>query len=287
MSNNRKYDAIIIGTGQAGNPFAKYIATMGFKVAIIEKERDSVGGTCVNWGCTPTKTLYASARVALMIHRSKDYGIHVHDKTVNFQEVMNRKNHVVKIWHEGAVKGLTQSENIDLFYGEGSFIDEKTVQIKLESGEQITIDADKIFINTGARAKIPQIPGLETIEYLDNRKILQLQSLPEHLVIIGSGYIALEFGQMFHRFGSEVTIIARGDRLLSKEDPDISQAVREVLEEEGIQIMFHSSVQEIRRLSSKVYSYSVNHAGKLINIQASDLLLAIGRVPNYDMINLT
>ena len=180
MTNNRKYDAIIIGTGQAGNPLAKYLATKMFKVAIIEKESDSVGGTCVNWGCTPTKTLYASARVAHMIHRSKDYGIHVHDKTVNFQEVMNRKNHVVKIWHEGAVKGLTQSENIDLFYGEGSFTDEKTVQIKLESGQQITIVADKIIINTGARARILQIPGLETIDYLDNRKILQLQSLPEH-----------------------------------------------------------------------------------------------------------
>lgn len=286
MTDNKKYDAIIIGTGQAGNPLAKYLASKGLKVAIIEKERESVGGTCVNWGCTPTKTLYASARVSHIVNRSKEYGIHTNSVEVNFQEVMNRKNDVVKIWHDGSVNGLSNNKNIDLLFGEGSFVNKKTVQVKLLTGEKITIESERIFINTGARAKILQIPSLDSIDYLDNRKILSLTTLPKHLVIIGGGYIASEFGQMFCRFGSKVTIIVRGDRLLSREDPDISQAVGEIFEQEGIQVFYHSSVREIKKLANESYSFIIDQSGQQKEIQGTHLLMAIGRVPNSGMLNL-
>ena len=284
MSSNKTYDVIIIGSGQSGVPLATYLAGKNKKVAVIEKDR--VGGTCVNWGCTPTKTLYASARIAHTTRRASEYGINTGSVAVDFTKVMSRKDGVVKIWYDGSVKRLTTNEHIDLYYGEGSFLSRSVVRVKKDSGEEISLEATRIFINTGGRARILKIPGLESIEYLDNKKILQLKTLPEHLVILGGGYIGLEFGQMFHRFGSRVTIIQRGDRLLSREDPDISEAVKESMQEEGLEILFHSSIEEIKKLSETNYAFTINQQGQQKQIIGTHLLMAIGRVPNSDMLNL-
>ena len=284
LSSNKAYDVIIIGTGQSGAPLANYLANKGQKVAIIEK--DQVGGTCVNWGCTPTKTLYASARVAHIARRASEYGVTTDSLEVDFSKVMARKDEVVKIWHDGSVKRLSQNNNINLYYGEGSFLSKTVVQVRIESGEKLTLEAPRIFINTGGRARVTQIPGLESNDYLDNKKILGLKILPKHLLILGGGYIGLEFGQMFHRFGSQVTVINRGDRLLSREDPDISEAVRDVLQEEGLEILFQSSIEEIKKLSENEYSFTIIQVGQKKEIIGSHLLIAIGREPNSDMLNL-
>ena len=284
MSSTKSYNTIIIGSGQGAYPLAKELANKQLKVAVIE--RDKLGGTCINWGCTPTKTLYASARVAHVVKKAHEYGIEVKDISINFPQVMERKNKVVDIWHDGITNNLEKDENIDVYYGEGSFINNRTVKIKQNNNEETKITADRIVINTGARARVQDIEGLEKIDYLDNKKILQLKTLPEHLVIIGGGYIALEFGQMFKRFGSEVTIIQRSGRLLSREDDDISDHVKKILEEEGIQVKVDSRVTKIRKNSDNDYTFTIETNGNNEDIHGTHLLMAIGRIPNSDSLNL-
>ena len=279
------YNTIIIGSGQGAYPLATELASKNLKVAVIEREK--LGGTCINWGCTPTKTLYASARVAHITKRASDYGVELGSTpSVNFSEVMKRKNKVVDIWHSGITNNLEKNPNIDVLYGEGSFIDGRTVKVTKTSGEILEISGERIVINTGARSRVQEIEGLETIDYLDNKKILQLDSLPQHLVIIGGGYIALEFGQMFQRFGSKVTIIQRSERLLSREDNDIAEQVKEILESEGITVKVNSKVLKIKKLTENNYSFTIDTNGTVEDIQGTHLLMAIGREPNSDMLNL-
>jgi pyruvate/2-oxoglutarate dehydrogenase complex dihydrolipoamide dehydrogenase (E3) component len=274
------FDAIIIGAGQAGGPLAGAFARAGKKTAIIEGKH--VGGTCINEGCTPTKTMVASGRVAYLAKRGADYGVHTGSISMDMSKVRDRKREIVKSFREGSEKRLRSDKHIDLMEGWGSFSGPKTVSVALNSGGQRTLEAPLIFINTGVRSSLPPIPGIRDIPTLDNVSIMELDAVPEHLLVLGGGYIGLEFAQMFRRFGSEVTIVHNGPQLLGKEDPDITEEVAKILREDGIEI--HLSA-ETTQASGKPGAIQLQlKSGK--NLNGSHLLVATGRVPNTERLNL-
>jgi pyruvate/2-oxoglutarate dehydrogenase complex dihydrolipoamide dehydrogenase (E3) component len=214
------YDAIVIGSGQGGSPLALALAKTGLKTAIVE--RNHIGGTCVNVGCTPTKTMVASARVAYLARRSADYGVDSGPVTVSMSAVRRRKHKVVESFREGVLNDIEKTPGLDLIKGEARFTGPKLLEILLSEGGTRLLTGKRIFINTGAHSATPSIPGLDTVVTLDSSSIMELDSLPSHLLVMGGGYVGLEFGQMFRRFGSQVTIVQRGDHLLSREDPDVA-----------------------------------------------------------------
>jgi pyruvate/2-oxoglutarate dehydrogenase complex dihydrolipoamide dehydrogenase (E3) component len=203
----KQYDAIVIGSGQAGGPLAKKLALSGKKTALIEKRW--VGGTCVNDGCTPTKTMVASAKMAYLAVNSAPLGVKIKNFSVDLQQIRKRKDDVVHQFRNGSQKGLESTKNLDLIFGDATFTDHKTILVKLNSGREKEFKADLFFINTGAKTFIPDIEGLSDIDYLTSTTILDLEEIPEHLLILGGNYIGLEFGQMFKRFGSKVTILEK------------------------------------------------------------------------------
>lgn len=273
------YDAIVIGAGQAGPSLAARLAGEGHKVALIE--RNLVGGTCVNTGCTPTKAMVASAYAANLARRGTDYGVSISGTvSVDMREVKRRKDGIVGAARSGLNEWLSALDNLTLMRGHARFIGPHAVSV---DGETIT--APRIFLNVGGRAVIPDYPGIGQISPLTNSAILELDTIPEHLVIVGGGYIGLEFAQMFSRFGSAVTIIERGDRLLKREDEDASQTVTEMLKAEGIAL----------RLSADCISFEKGFSGPVVNVdcahgapkvEGSHVLLAIGRRPNTDDLGL-
>jgi len=281
-----KYDAIIIGSGQAGNPLAKKLAAEGWKVAVIE--RKWVGGTCINTGCTPTKTMIASGRIAYLVKRSRDYGVHIDGSTVNMEEVIRRKNAVVLSFRESSMKGLLQPANIKIEFGNAVFTGEKEITVTKEDGSLSTLTANHIFINTGTSPAIPSIPGLEESGYLTSDTILDLLEVPRHLVIIGGSYIALEFGQLYRRLGSEVTVIESGEHFLPKEDEDIAAGLKKILEDDGLKILTHAKVTQVSSGPEGVkvacsmppgsYAPETNVTGHTIT--GSHLLVATGRTAN-------
>jgi dihydrolipoamide dehydrogenase len=278
----KKYDAIIIGSGQAGNPLAKKLAGDGWKTAIIEKSL--VGGTCINYGCTPTKAMVASARMAYLAANSKEYGIPVRGFEVDIKAVINRKNKIVTQFHDSTERQLTTTKGLDLIYGEASFTSADTISIALTNGGKKQLTAKHIFIDTGLRTAIPAIEGLEAIDYLTSTTILDLKEIPKHLVIIGGGYIGLEFGQMFRRFGSKVTIFIHSPRFLPNEDEDIAQNLLDILTDEGISIHTKANVEKITK--NKQISIRANVNKKTLSAQCSHVLIAAGRTPNTDRLNL-
>jgi pyruvate/2-oxoglutarate dehydrogenase complex dihydrolipoamide dehydrogenase (E3) component len=268
-----KYDAIIIGSGQAGNPLAKKLAAAGWKTALIEKKW--IGGTCVNSGCTPTKTLIASGRVAYLVRRSADYGIHTSPPAVDIEAVIRRKNeHVIKS-RESSKKSLLETPNLEVLFGHARFTGSKEVTVTKEDGSTSISTAEHIFINTGTKAVVPQLPGLTSIQYFTSDTILDLLELPSHLVIIGGSYIALEFGQLYRRLGSEVTILEEHDRFLVREDEDVADEIKKILEEDGIHILTGAKVVNITPTDG---ADEIDlGAGK--KIRASHVLVATGRLP--------
>src|SRR3977135_2006827 len=222
------YDAIIIGSGQAGTPLSITLAKAGWKTALIE--RSYIGGTCINYGCTPTKTMFNSARVAYLARRAAGYGVHHGDVTVNMREVRERKQRVVEEFRESGLKGIEKTKNLDLITGNASFIASHSIEVKMKNGGKRTFSAEKFFINTGGRPAKPQLEGIDEVPTLDSTSIMELDELPEHLLVLGGGYIGLEFGQMFRRFGSEVTIVQRTDQLLGREDRDVADEVLKVMQ---------------------------------------------------------
>ncbi|AVR45087.1 FAD-containing oxidoreductase [Christiangramia fulva] len=266
-----KFDAIIIGTGQAGPSLAASMAKHGWKVAIVEK--GNLGGTCVNVGCTPTKAYVASARRAFIAKSSDKLGIEVQGNIrVNLKTIKNRKDKIIEDSRNGLGKMLEDNENIHLIRGKAVFIDNNTISV-----EGKTYTANKIYINVGGKPRIPD--GFKDVEYLTNESILELEEIPEHLIIVGGGYIGLEFGQMFRRFGSKVTILDRGNQLLKKEDPEFGKAIQEIFENEGIEVRLNSECITGANKDGKV-EVSVNCEESEIKIRGSHLLLASGRVPN-------
>ena len=228
-----KYDAIIIGAGQAGPPLAERLTQEGLKTAIIE--RHEPGGTCVNVGCIPTKTLVGSARIAHAARRAAEFGIDTGDVTVDMQRVKARMNEVRGASNRGVTTWLETMPNLDVIRGHARFTGPNTVQVNDD-----VLEADRIFINVGARARIPDIPGLDDVPYLTNSTMLEVDFVPEHLVVVGGSYIGLEFAQMYRRFGAEVTVVEMADRLIPRDDPDVSAAVQDILEGEGIRFALNA-----------------------------------------------
>lgn len=266
------YDAIVIGAGQAGPALAEQLGNAGHRTAIVE--RHLVGGTCVNVGCIPTKTLVGSARVANYARRAAEFGVDVGNVSVDMARVKARKDEVAGASSDGVTAWIDGMENVDLIRGHARFTGPDTVDV---DGRRLS--ADRFFINVGARARVPDMPGLASIEYLTNSGMMDVDFLPEHLLIVGGSYIGLEFAQMYRRFGAKVTIVEMRDRLIAREDEDVSEAVREILEAEGITV----------RLNAECISFEPTPGGIRMGIDCEDdsspidgshVLLAIGRVPN-------
>src|SRR5262245_21129068 len=277
------FDAIIIGTGQSGKPLAVALGKAGWKTAVIERKH--VGGTCINYGCTPTKTMVASARVAYLARRGQDYGVHVGgDVHVNMAEVYRRKQGVVEQFRNGGKAYLESTPNVELIFGEGSFIDAKTVKVAANTGGERLLTAPKIVINSGGRPAVPPIAGLGDVRFLDSTSIMELETLPSHLVVLGGGYIGLEFSQMFRRFGARVTIVNRDDRLIPREDADVSAEVEKILAEDGIEIVNRAGVARIGGGSDVQLQLDV--PGGPRRVVGTHLLVAVGRVPNTEQLNL-
>ena len=282
--DRESFDAIVIGTGQAGKPLARALGDSGLKVAIIE--RDHVGGSCINYGCTPTKTMVASARVAYLSRRAADYGVHVGPVRVDLREVVLRKREVVERFRGGSRKGLESTDGVELIFGEASFEGERSVLVQLCDGGTRRLQSERVFLNTGTRPAQPSVEGLEGIPTLDNASIMELEELPEHLLVLGGGYIGLEFGQMFRRFGSSVTIVQRGERLLPREDPDVSDAVTGILREDGVEILLGTTARRVTRGRSGSLQLTLATPDGEHTREGSHILAAVGRVPNTDRLNL-
>jgi len=278
-----QYDAIIIGSGQAGKPLATALGEAGWKTALIE--RAYIGGTCINYGCTPTKTMFNSARVAYLARRAADFGVHSDDVRVDMKEVRERKQRVVEEFRESGLKGIKKTENLDLFTGDARFTDPHTIEVKLNDGATRTLTAEKVFINTGGRPAKPNLEGIDEVPTLDSTSIMELDELPEHLLVLGGGYIGLEFGQMFRRFGSEVTIVQQAKQLLGREDPDIADAVREVMEEDGIRVLLDTKAIRVKRDGTKI-DLIVRTTDRQQTLTGKHLLCAVGRKSNTEDLNL-
>lgn len=271
------YDAIIIGTGQAGPALSAKLAREGLKTAVIEKSH--YGGTCVNVGCTPTKAYVASARRAFTAKNSSDHGIEIDGEVkIGLKKIKSRKDKLVENSREGLKNSLENTENLTPWHGHARLIGPGTVEV---NGKEL--QADKIFLNVGAKPRIPD--GFEEVNYLTNETILELEKLPEHLIVVGGGYVGLEFAQIFRRFGSEVTIIEKGDKLLKQEDDDISEAIGEILKNEGINVRFQAECIEGKSEDNKI-TVSLNCRKGDTSVTGSHLLLATGRVPNTDNLGL-
>jgi len=280
----KHYDAIIIGAGQAGIPLARKLAKAGKKTIIIEKR--VVGGTCINDGCTPTKAMVASARLAHMARKAGELGIEIGNIKVNLKAIKHRKDGIVKSFQSSSQKGLESIPGLTLLMGEARFTAEKEVTVELPDGKEEKLTAEWIFINTGGKTTIPQIEGLDTIDYLTSTTILDLEEVPEHLVIVGGNYIGLEFGQMFRRFGSKVTILERSSRILSREDEDISITLTEILEGEEIIVLNNTQIEAIEGKKSGNISLNLKSDGSNKTIQCSHLLIATGRTPQTGTLGL-
>jgi pyruvate/2-oxoglutarate dehydrogenase complex dihydrolipoamide dehydrogenase (E3) component len=273
------YDAIIIGTGQAGPALTRRLAAAGWNVAIME--RKLFGGTCVNTGCTPTKTLVASAYAAHVARRAADYGVKIEGAiNVDMKAVKARKDAVVAPSHNGVERSLKTLKGCTVYEGHARFTAEKKVVV---NGIELT--ADRIFINVGARALVPPIPGLEQVSYLTNSSMMDIDFLPPHLVILGGSYIGLEFAQMYRRFGSKVTLIEQAPRLIAREDEDVSQAIADFLGEEGIDLRLNSKVVGVEKQGNFI-AVKVEAGGNASQVVGTHLLLAVGRRPNTDDLGL-
>src|SRR5262249_9364547 len=279
ISMSVKYDAIVIGTGQAGPSLSVRLAATGMKVAIIERKR--FGGTCVNTGCIPTKTLVASARAAYVTRRAGDYGVMIDSSTtVNMKKVKERKDAVVRRSNEGVEKRLKNTANLTVYEGHARFEDQHHIRV----GDEL-LEADKFFINVGGRASIPPLSGLDQVSYLTNSTMMAVDFLPEHLIVIGGSYVGLEFAQMYRRFGSEVTIVEMQPRLIHREDEDVSEAIKTILETEHIKIRLSAACIALEKRGDDIVVHVECSSGDKIVI-GSHVLLAVGRVPNTDDLGL-
>ena len=279
----KHYNAVIIGSGQGGTPLSKRLAKAGWKTALIEKQ--FIGGTCINVGCTPTKTMIASAKVAYSVAKAKEYGVITNKFKINIATILDRKNKVVESFRVNSQKGLEKTKNLDLIFGTASFIGDKKIKVDLNKGGELEITADHFFIDTGGRPSIPDIEGLKEAGYFTSSTLMELKEIPEHLLIIGGGYIGLEFGQMYRRFGSKVTILENSKRMLPKEDEDIAGEVVKFLEKEGIEIFNNVMVTKVQKLEG-ILQVSVKIKEEEKNITCTHILVSAGRTPNTDLLNL-
>jgi pyruvate/2-oxoglutarate dehydrogenase complex dihydrolipoamide dehydrogenase (E3) component len=270
-----KFDAIVIGSGQGGNPLAHRLADRKQRVALIEQKY--LGGTCINTGCTPTKSMVASAQVAHYVQEAQRWGIRASNFSADLKAIVDRKNKVVASFRSGQEKQVEKRETLQLFRGHARFTGPHGVQVGQDS-----LEAEWIFIDTGSRAAIPSIPGLDSIRYLTNETILELEELPRHLVVLGGGYIGLEFAQMFRRFGSDVTVVHHSREILPREDEDVASELRKALEAEGISFRLNAKTTRVERAAGQI---QLALQGDAV-ISGTHLLVAIGRTPNTDDLGL-
>src|SRR6266705_6041750 len=245
MTTPQQYDAIVIGSGQGGTPLLTALAAAGMHTALIERKH--VGGTCVNEGCTPTKTIVASGRVAYLARRAADYGVHTGPISIDLRKVWERKRNIVDKFRNGVRSRIEKAANLDLIFGDARFTGPKTVEVRSKDAVQRSLSAKYIFINAGTRAARPKLDGLDDVPTLDNVSIMELDTVPEHLLILGGGYIGVEFGQLFRRFGSRVTIVQLRGQVLGGEDPDIAEEVARIFQQDGIEVLLNSKVIRVRR----------------------------------------
>jgi pyruvate/2-oxoglutarate dehydrogenase complex dihydrolipoamide dehydrogenase (E3) component len=279
------YDAIVIGSGQAGGPLATALAHAGRRTALIEREH--IGGTCINEGCTPTKTMVASARVAHLARRAADYGVQVGPVAVEMAKVRQRKREIVESFRGGSQRRIESTDGLDLIFGEASFSGPKSLAVRLNGGGSRELTADLIVINAGARPGRPPIPGLDRVPALDSTSIMELDVAPEHLLVLGGGYVGLEFGQMFRRFGSQVTVVQRGKQLLNREDEDVAGEVAKILREDGIEVLLETDALGVEQAGGGgALRLRVHSPDRERVLEGSHLLVAAGRVPNADRLNL-
>jgi pyruvate/2-oxoglutarate dehydrogenase complex dihydrolipoamide dehydrogenase (E3) component len=273
-----QYDAIVIGSGQAGNPLSQKLADRGWAVALIEREH--LGGTCVNTGCTPTKTMIASAQVAHYARNAGKWGVRAGEVRVDLSRVVARKDQVVEQWRSGQERKVQERKTLHLYRGHARFIGPHQVRV----GEEV-LESERIFIDTGTRPDLPLLEGLGGIDYLDNASIMRLTEVPDHLLVLGGGYVGLEFGQMFSRFGSRVTIVHRDHQLLPREDADVAGALQHALEGEGLRFVLGATTTRAEKQDGRV-ALTVEAGGTTETVRGSHLLVATGRRPNTDDLGL-
>jgi pyruvate/2-oxoglutarate dehydrogenase complex dihydrolipoamide dehydrogenase (E3) component len=273
-----KYDSIIIGSGQGGNPLAYHLADLGWSVALIEQKY--LGGTCINVGCTPTKTMVHRAQVAHYVRNAARWGVNTSNVSVDLPKIVAQKDEVVLSFRGGQQRQVDKRANLRLHRGHARFVG----MHQLKVGDDL-LESEKIFINTGGRASVPEIPGLDTVPYLTNESAMQLTALPEHLLILGGGYIGMEFGQMFRRYGSRVTVLHTGEQIVSREDPETAAELQSALEAEGIQFLLNTRTTRIENKGNAVTLSFESPAGSS-SVTGSHLLVATGRRPNTDDLGL-
>jgi pyruvate/2-oxoglutarate dehydrogenase complex dihydrolipoamide dehydrogenase (E3) component len=279
------FDALIIGAGQAAAPLARALGQAGWKTAVIERKH--VGGSCINFGCTPTKAMAASARVAYLARRADEYGVRTGTVAVDLASVLARRNALVERFRNGVQEGLERADQVELIFGHAAFEGPHVIAVQLNAGGSRRLAADHIFINSGTRAAIPPIPGLDQVPFLDASSIQQLDRLPGHLLVVGGSYIGLEFGQMFRRFGSRVSIVQRGPQLMDREDPDVAEAVREILVEDGLDVYLNADVLSAERgQRAGEVVLNLELPGGPVRLEGSHVLIATGNTPNSDDLNL-
>jgi pyruvate/2-oxoglutarate dehydrogenase complex dihydrolipoamide dehydrogenase (E3) component len=283
MKVPNEYQAIVIGSGQGGNPLCLALASVGLRTALIEREH--LGGTCINEGCTPTKTMVASARVAYLARRGVDYGVQTGQIRMEMERVRQRKRDIVNSFRNGSQVRIEKAANLELIFGEARFTGGRTVAVRLRDGGQRELTGEKIFINAGARPTVPTIEGLKEVPFLNSTSIMELESVPEHLVVLGGGYVGLEFGQMFRRFGSRVTIIQSGGQLLGGEDGDVAEEVATILKQDGIEVQLKTKAERVKKEGALI-QVSVRTGEELRVVEGSHLLVATGRTPNSDSLNV-
>ena len=253
------------------------------RTALVEREH--VGGTCVNEGCTPTKTMVASARVAYLARRGADYGVQTGPVRIDLKRVRQRKRDIVDSFRNGAQARLEKTPKLDLIFGVASFTSARDILVRGKDGQQRALTAERVFLNAGTRASIPKLQGLESVPYLDNKTIMELDAVPEHLLILGGGYIGLEFGQMFRRFGSQVTIVQSGKQLLGREDGDVADEIAKILREDGVEVLLSTKSERVNAAGGKI-ELPVSDGSQRRTLNGSHLLVATGRTPNSDTLNL-
>jgi pyruvate/2-oxoglutarate dehydrogenase complex dihydrolipoamide dehydrogenase (E3) component len=278
------YQAIVIGSGQGGTPLCQALAKAGWRTALIEREH--IGGTCINEGCTPTKTMVASGRVAYLARRGADYGVRTGAIAIDMKRVRRRKRDIVKLFRDGSQKRIEKAENLDLIFGEAAFTGAKSLVVHLKKGKQRNLTADYIFINAGCRPVVPSIDGLRDVAFLDSTSIMELGAVPKHLLVLGGGYVGLEFAQLFRRLGSNVTIVQSSGQLLRGEDVDVAQEVAAILKQDGIRVLLNAKAERVKKEGSQI-KLTVRTGKTSRTISGSHLVVATGRVPNGDTLNLS